>query len=261
MSVTSDGYQHDNCHLRDQGPSSLGSLTTQSIEQFAQSAPSEHSRIVLSSTLQNCSSPSIDEADNVGNLGQSSAIQSIISPRPNQAFPPCPAYAIFPIDGKYYVSAEMPIPAQAAEIWREGLKQRLECALDPSSKARHDSEVALQLEFYMAGKRKSNLKPSILITCCSSRRKKELKSCLGKLKWLKDSGLPYYVRVDKTCGLRMDHSPGSNIIEPIVEAKIMPGTSTICGIPARVRSNQESDQEWVKLLLEASYASTRLLDF
>jgi len=107
-----------------------------------------------------------------------------------------PRYLVLNIVGKFYVSADMPIPIAALDIWRYGIKQGLETALDSSSKARRDSDVALQLEFYMAGKKSSNLKPSILITCCSSRRKRELKSCLAKLKWLKESGLPYFVRVD-----------------------------------------------------------------
>ena len=138
------------------------------------------------------------------------------------------------IDRKYYVSTDMEIPSEVMKIWGETIKARLEDVLYRESRATWDSEAALVLEFYMVGTKSKNLKPSIMITCCSSKRKKDIKSCLGGLKWLKDSGLRYFIRVDKTFGHRMN---GRHVEHPLIEARLLPELKTLCGIAAQIRTS------------------------
>jgi hypothetical protein len=137
------------------------------------------------------------------------------------------------IDRKYYISTGMEIPLPSMNLWQGSIKARLEDVLCRESRATWDSEAALVLEFYMVGTNSKNLKPSIMITCCSSKRKKSIKSCLSELKWLKDSGLRYFVRVDKTFGHRMD---GRDVDHPLVEARLPPGFQTLCGVYGQIRA-------------------------
>jgi hypothetical protein len=147
------------------------------------------------------------------------------------------------IDRKYYVSADMPIPEESMSLWQGGIKKRLEDALCRESTATYDSEAALALEFYMAGKSDKNLKPSIMITCCSSKRKKSIKKSLGDLKWLNNSGLRYFIRVDKTFGHRMVQTNESHIEHSLVEARLAPNFETLCGVSARIRDTSSANDE------------------
>ncbi|KAG4438274.1 hypothetical protein IFR05_006256 [Cadophora sp. M221] len=159
------------------------------------------------------------------------------------------SYSIIAVDKKWYVSPEMPITAESLELWQGGIKERLEDAICRSTRATHDSEAALALEFYMAGTSCKNLRPSIIVTCCSSKRKKVLKSDLGELRWLKESGLRYFVRVDKSFGHR---TYGWEVKNPTIEAKIQVNGATACGIAARVKSHSlrlPSSEEWIPFTL------------
>jgi hypothetical protein len=145
-----------------------------------------------------------------------------------------PTYDIFAIDKKCYVSCEMPIPEEHVITWETGFKQRLEDALCRLSTAKHVSESSLALEFYMVGTSRKNLAPSILITCCSNRRRREIKSSLSELKWLRDSGLGLFIRVDKTFGHR---TTGPLVGQPVVEGQLAADSDTLCGVAARIKAS------------------------
>ncbi|KAH7395503.1 hypothetical protein BKA64DRAFT_708897 [Cadophora sp. MPI-SDFR-AT-0126] len=165
-----------------------------------------------------------------------------------QHAPAAPPYPIVAVDKKWYVSPEMPIAAEIVALWEESIKGRLENEICSSTKATDDSEAALALEFYMAGKTRKHLSPSIIITCCSSRRKKELRSDLEELKWLKDSHLRYFVRVDKSFGHR---SEGWEVKTPSIEAKIQLDIASACGVAARLKSIslRTGSEDWIPFTL------------
>ncbi|PVH77512.1 hypothetical protein DL98DRAFT_267131 [Cadophora sp. DSE1049] len=142
----------------------------------------------------------------------------------------------------------MPIAAEIVALWKDGIKGRLEYEICRSTKAKDDSEAALALEFYMAGTSRKHLSPSIIITCCSSRRKKELKSDLGELKWLKDSGLRYFVRVDKSFGHR---TYGWEVKTPSIEARMQFDIASACGVAARLKptSLRTGSEDWIPFTL------------
>jgi hypothetical protein len=128
-------------------------------------------------------------------------------------------------------------------LWQGGIKKRLEDALCRESRATYDSEAALALEFYMAGTSNKNLKPSIMITCCSKNRRKSIQKCLGGLKWLKSSGLRYFIRVDETFGHRTVRTNESHIEYPLVEARLASTFQTLCGVSARIGGPSSANNE------------------
>jgi hypothetical protein len=204
----------------------------------------------LSSTIT-CTSPITSNAPSINEsqiIGQPS-LQKSTSTSPNiptsskTLLQPSHPYSIVAIDQKYYVSANMPLPEESMSLWQGGIKKRLEDALCRESRATYDSEAALALEFYMAGTSKKNLKPSIMITCCSSKRKKSIKKCLGDLNWLNNSGLRYFIRVDKTFGHRMVQTNESHIENALVEARLAPNFKTLCGVSARIRDTCSANDE------------------
>jgi hypothetical protein len=130
---------------------------------------------------------------------------------------------------------DLPMPPHYTSKWEGRIKKQLETSIASSLAIRDDTEAALMLEAYMAGRTKGILKPSIWITCCSSRMKKKLKSHLKTLQWLKDSGFQYFVRVDKTFGYRTDDSTNLDD-QTLIEARLPPVPETFCGIPTRVNS-------------------------
>jgi hypothetical protein len=127
-------------------------------------------------------------------------------------------------------------------IWEGTLRSRPEDALCRSSRATNDSESPLALEFYMVGTSKKSLKPSIVITCCSSSRKKAVKSFLGGLKWLKDSDLRYVIIVDKTFGHRasnaLDNATTNSLLN--IHARVPSEISSLCGVEAQVGKGDEA---------------------
>jgi hypothetical protein len=166
---------------------------------------------------------------------QGSAISSNSLPSSSEAIT-CsnlPTYTTIPIDAKYYISIDMPMPSHYTSKWEGSIKKLLETSISSSLAIKDDGEAALMLEIYMAGTTKEVLKPSIWITCCSSRMEKKLKSHLKTLRWLKDSGFQYFIRVDKTFGYRTQDSTDIND-QTLIEARLPPVSETLCGIPARV---------------------------
>jgi len=204
----------------------------------------------LSSTIT-CTSPttsnapSINESQIIGqpSLQKSTSTSSNIPTSSKTLLQPSCPYSIVAIDQKYYVSADMPLPEESMSLWQGGIKKRLEDALCRESRATYDSEAALALEFYMAGTSNKNLKPSIMITCCSSKRKKSIKKCLGDLNWLNNSGLRYFIRVDKTFGHRMVQTNESHIENALVEARLASNFETLCGVSARIRDTCSANDE------------------
>lgn len=146
-----------------------------------------------------------------------------------------PHHTTIRIDAKHYISMDLPMPPHYTSKWEGRIKKQLETSIASSLAIRDDTEAALMLEAYMAGRTKGILKPSIWITCCSSRMKKKLKSHLKTLQWLKDSGFQYFVRVDKTFGYRTDDSTNLDD-QTLIEARLPPVPETFCGIPTRVNS-------------------------
>ena len=137
----------------------------------------------------------------------------------------------------------MPTPAQATHLWQNSIKGRLEEAICLSVRATHDSEATLLLEFNMAGKSRKNLEPSIIITCCSRRKKAELKSILNALRWLKDSGLQHFIRVDRSFGHCAAESQTGAQPRYVIEARLTAHSSTLCGIMARIISSNSTCSE------------------
>jgi hypothetical protein len=81
-------------------------------------------------------------------------------------------YTTIRIDAKYYISMDLPMPSDYTIKWERSIKKLLETSISSSLAVRDDGEAALMLEIHMAGTTKEVLKPSIWITCCSSRMKK-----------------------------------------------------------------------------------------
>jgi hypothetical protein len=189
--------------------------------------------------------PSLNESQNIRERGvhKSPTASSAIQIACKTLLQPSRSYSTVTIDRKYYVSTDMPIPEESKNLWQGGIKKRLEDALCRESRATYDSEAALALDFYMAGTSNKNLKPSIMITCCSSKRKKSIKKCLGDLKWLNNSGLRYFIIVDKTFGHRMVQTNESHIENPLVEASLASNFKTLCGVSARIRGTCSANDE------------------
>jgi hypothetical protein len=146
-----------------------------------------------------------------------------------------PHHTTIRIDAKHYISMDMPMPSYYTSQWEGRIKKQLETSIASSMAIRYDTEAPLILEAFMAGRTKEVLKPSIWITCCSSRMKKQVKSHLKTLQGLKDSGFQYFVRVDKTFGFRTDDSTQFDA-QLLIEARLPPVPETLCGIPAKAVS-------------------------
>jgi hypothetical protein len=124
-------------------------------------------------------------------------------------------------------------------LWQSSIKERLKDALCRAARATHDSEAALALEFYMAGVSRRKLAPSIIITCCSAKKKREVKMLLSGLKWVKDSGFRCIVTIDETFGSRAEDSATSGS-SMTLEAKVSSISQTLCGAQAQFICGLES---------------------
>lgn len=166
--------------------------------------------------------------------GESSTLSEIQIKPPASKLVSVVPHTIAKLDKKCYVSTDMPKPVEITRQWDEIFQQLLRDALQHSVTARDDSESALALEFYMAGKSPKDLRPSILITCCSSKKKKALKSVLGDLRWLKESNLQYFVIVDKSFGYRAGIGTSTGAPLPFIAAQFSDNSKTLCGVSARI---------------------------
>lgn len=171
----------------------------------------------------------------------SAPLQTEIKLAPSMVSEPLARYTVTKFDKKLYVCTDMPKPAEISRLWDENYRQLLREALQRSATARDDNESALALEFYMASTNLKNFKPSILLTCCSSKQKKALKSTLGDLRWLKESGLQYFIRVDKSFGYRayILRAPTGEVL-PEIEARLLHAPTTLCGTSARIAPSRSS---------------------
>ena len=171
----------------------------------------------------------------------SSSMASQIESAPTIVPIPLTHYTVTKFDKKCYVSTDMPKPVEISRLWDESYQQLLREALQYSATARDDSESALALEFYMASTSAKNFKPSILLTCCSSKKKKALKSMLSDLRWLKESGLQYFVRVDKSFGYRAcTIGVATGEPSPKIFAQLPEIPTTLCGTSARMTPKASS---------------------
>ena len=146
------------------------------------------------------------------------------------------ASSIYPtslMGSRHFVSEQMPIPESDFQVWQSRIKDPLKKALQRMSKATDDYEAYGVIEFYMAGRNRNKLRPRIIITCCSTARKRELKGILRKLTWLKDTGLKPLLIVDDSFGYRTRLSPKLKGPRYDVEASFPLHSSSLCGIPAR----------------------------
>jgi hypothetical protein len=173
-----------------------------------------------------------------GNGKSAASREARIEPKTAIGAIPATRHEIIKVDRRCYVSTEMPTPTELSKRWAESYRPLLKEALQHSAIAKDDNEAAMALEFYMAGTSSKVLKPSILVTCCSSRTKKSLRSLLGELRWLKESGLQYFVRVDRSFGYRTQNSNYAVTGNPLpdIEARLSLNPVTLCGISARVSS-------------------------
>jgi hypothetical protein len=173
-----DGNVHD-----DQSGSfdSLNFLTPLQIEEGPKlaTAPSSH----LVPGLQ----PSVGTAECDGSnspaaqQGSALSVNAIPSSSEARSSSTLPHHTTIRIDAKHYISMDLPLPLHYTSKWEGRIKKQLETSIASSLAIRDDTEAALMLEAYMAGRTKGVLKPSIWITCCSTRMKKKLKSHLKTL--------------------------------------------------------------------------------
>lgn len=225
-------------------PRSIGKVTKQapSID-----SPFKHPIHTTNTTRRTCAEiQSLHNSDQADKLTTPNLEAVTIRP-PNLPLVKSATPTISSIDRKHYVSIDMPIPTEQMRIWEGGLASRLEDALRRSSRATHDSEAPLALEFYMVGTSTKDLRACIVITCCSSSRKKALKSFLGGLKWLRDSGLQHIILVDKTFGHRASKSLTNVAADSTfkINARLPSKISTLCGIEAETSKacpNGQSDE-------------------
>lgn len=142
------------------------------------------------------------------------------------------------LDGKYFVSEHMPIPKVALDLWENRIRDPLKQALLRMSTRTDDYEAYSVIEFYMAGKRKDRLKPSVIITCCSKTRKKELRRIIDELNWLKSTGVEPIIIVDKSFGYRTQASNPDEGLNLEVEGRNLRQSTQTCGIQARLLSGR-----------------------
>ncbi|KAL8918358.1 MAG: hypothetical protein Q9208_007377 [Pyrenodesmia sp. 3 TL-2023] len=149
-----------------------------------------------------------------------------------------PLYPTIALGDKYFVCAQMPIPREDIDLWESRIREPLKKALLCMSSETDDYEAYGCIEFYMAGKRRDNLKPCVIITCCSNKRRKELRRILSKLEWLKITGLKWIVIVDKSFGYRTStHLRDSYGVAFTVECRNLHQTTQSCGFQARLVSH------------------------
>ena len=135
------------------------------------------------------------------------------------------------LGNKYFVSEQAQIPKADVELWETRVREPLKEALRCMSAKTDDCEAYSVIEFYMAGKRKDRLKPTVIITCCSRARKKELKRIIDDLRWLKRLGVKPVIVVDDSFGYRQSFE---------VEARSLHRTTQSCGIQARILARDMS---------------------
>jgi hypothetical protein len=224
---------------------SLQTSTTRSSTVSDQHQGDSISNTITYTSPATSNTPSMNESQNTRKraVHKSPTASSTIQVSPNALLQPSRSYSIVIIDQKYYVSTDMPIPEESMNLWEGEIKERLEDALCRGSRATYDSEASLALEFHMAGTNNKNLKPSIMITCCSSKMKKSIKKCLGDLKWLDDSSLRYFIWVDKTFGHRTVPTNEFHIEHPLVEVRLAPMFDTLCGVSAQIRDASSANDE------------------
>ena len=145
-------------------------------------------------------------------------------------------YKISRLDETHYVSEHMPISESDLSLWEHCVKQPLKQALFRMSTEIDDYEAYGVMEFYMAGKRRDNLKPRIIITCCSTAREKELRRILKNIKWLKKTGLRPLVVLDRSFGYRKEVNHVLKDQKLAVEIRKTNRVAYSCGVQARFRA-------------------------
>jgi hypothetical protein len=147
--------------------------------------------------------------------------------------------------GCCFVANVLLAPAEDRTHWTAILKSRVDQTLLQELPYSIDNQSSVAVTLCMAGTRKTDLKPSILVTCCGNRKRgkavEKIMSRLNKMGGLRGppepgsdaDELPYHVWVQGGFDLLME---GPKLEEPTVEAKIPDSPTTMCGVSARIRS-------------------------
>jgi hypothetical protein len=150
--------------------------------------------------------------------------------------------AITTIGRGCFISNTLLVPENYRAHWTATLKSRIDETLLQELPPSNDNQSSLVLVLRMAGTRRKDLRPSIMVTCCSESKKRgkavmKIMSQLrktGGLRGPQGDDLPYFVRVQGGFQLLM---AGPGLERPILEARMENSASTMCGVSARFRSS------------------------
>jgi hypothetical protein len=106
-----------------------------------------------------------------------------------------PATNVYEVQKGIFVAPKSGIRGEDLENWSV-IRPRLDDTLRHLFKTVKGLDPAMSLEFMLAGPSKSQLRPSIIIVCCSSAYLKQLKKILRSQKWIGGYGYPCMVLVD-----------------------------------------------------------------
>jgi hypothetical protein len=147
------------------------------------------------------------------------------------------------IGQKCYLSNTLLAPEDYRARWTATIKPRIDEALVNELPPSNDNQSSLVLVLCMAGTRRKDLKPSILVTCCGDNNKRG-KAVMKVLSQLRKAGglrgpcgndMPYFVRVQGGFKLLM---AGKEMQKPVIEASIDTSHCPV-GVSARIRSTAE----------------------
>lgn len=142
-------------------------------------------------------------------------------------------YEIVRLGEKHFVSAHMPIPEATLSLWRTDLKESLRKALEHSSTDVNDREAYAVAELYIAGRKRDQLQPHIIITCCTKAREQELRRLLKKMKWLQRTEIRLMLILDESFHYRANASYNKDDFKFGVEVMVRLQASCSYGILAR----------------------------
>ncbi|KAE9374019.1 hypothetical protein N431DRAFT_464311 [Stipitochalara longipes BDJ] len=155
--------------------------------------------------------------------------------------------AIATIGRVCYISNTALAPEEFRAHWTTTLKTQIDNTLPYELPPSNDNQSSLVLVLCMAGTRRKDLKPSILVTCCQDNKKRG-KAVMKVLSQMQETGrlrgphgddMPYFVRVQ---GGFKPLMAGQKMQKQVIEARIEASQCTI-GVSARMRSTAALDGE------------------
>jgi hypothetical protein len=139
------------------------------------------------------------------------------------------AYETFQIQ-RLHVSPNMPMDQEIKDLWSQQIRFRLSAELH-----HHVGEGPWLQQFMMAGKRRDDLSPFVVITCGDVRTRKKVEKLCKKLKWLRVLAKSYNIKLAALVAeitLTAGPAPlvqGMRAIEDSCSVDVPDSTKTCCG--------------------------------